>query len=69
MFFFSCSSSSPLSTLRNNTFNYKFISNFLYCSRFFILTKDINTAHTSTETEQNLLHGTFSHQDFVNLFD
>ena len=29
---------------------------FLYCSRFFILTKKFNTARTPTEMKQNLLH-------------
>ena len=30
--------------------------NFLYCSKFFILTKNLNTAFTPTEMKQNFLN-------------
>ena len=30
--------------------------NFLYCRRFFIPTKNLNTEHTPTEMKANLLH-------------
>ena len=30
--------------------------NFLYCPIFFVLTKNLHTAHTPTEIRQDLLH-------------
>ena len=40
--------------------------NFLKCPRFFILTKNLNTAHTpTTEMKQNLLHCTYSIKIFI----
>ena len=38
--------------------------NFCYYSKFFMLTLNLNTAHTPAEIKQNLLHWIFSCQDF-----